>query len=592
MLDKFIRFIIIYLTMAPQKKLDLFYYKLLEVFGEQEFTVDDILSKNIFPYDRDTLITNLNRLEKEGLLESRRSEEDKRKAIYRLLRKPKIDQSNLISVLKRAADSMRNMSEGYKILLVLLFYKIFSNIWKIEYNKIKEELEREGIPVDIAEEEAKKKEHHILDIPEEFLWDNVLKKSEKLVDAVREALIKIGDSNPSIKSPLERLARHLDDLKGKEGADTILRQTMEIFNELDFSSLDFDALGQAYEWLIEQFMPLQKKAGELFTPREVIKLLLSILDPSEERRKILDPAAGSGGMLIHAYKYVKEKYGEETAKKLILVGQEINDDTYAILQLNFLLHGIELGKNVRLYKNDSLIKPEFKNDAPFDIVIFNPPWNDRRYGEAVLKTSEVRSIFEAFGYPPRSSADWGWILLALHFTKEDGKVGIVIDNGALFRGGSEKSIRSKIVDKDWVEAVILLPEKLFYNTGAPGAIIIFNKKKSEERKGKILFINASTYYEKHPYIRKMNKLSEEGINKVTEVYRNWKEVPGFSKIVTLEEIKKNDYNLNVTLYITEEFKDEVGDIRDIWKEFEDINKELASVEESIKAWIEEIKNIA
>lgn len=575
-----------------QQKLNLIYLKLLQEFGDREFTVEDILNKKIFPYDEKSLIVILNRLKDDGLILVKKDEKDKRKSIYRLVTKPPVNYSNLKSVLKRAADLTRNMSEGYKILLVLLFYKAFSDIWKKEYAKVKEQLIKEGLSEKEATEEAKLKEYHTIDIPEEYLWENVLKTKEKLTEKVRDALKLIGERNQGIKEAIDRLTRHIEDLIGKEGSDLLIRQAMEVFNDIDFSNLDFDALGYAYEWLIEQFMPAQKKAGELFTPREVIEVLVKILDPSRERRKILDPAAGSGGMLIEAYKYIKQTYEEDIAKELILVGQEINDDTYAILKLNFLLHGIELGKNVKLYKGDSILDPKFKNDGPFDIVIFNPPWNDDRYGEEVLKQSAIKEIFNKYGFPPKVSADWAWILLALNFAKDDGKVGIVIDNGALFRGGREKAIRSKIIENDWVECVILLPEKLFYNTGAPGAIVIFNKNKPENRKKKILFINASNYYEDHPDIRKMNKLSKEGIEKIVEVYKEWKEIPGFSKIVSIEEVIKNDYNLNVTLYVFSNLQTEEMNIKEVWGELEKVNKELDELEGKIKNWVEEIIKIA
>ncbi len=336
--------------------------------------------------------------------------------------------------------------------------------------------------------------------------------------------------------------------------------------------------------MINYFAPQKAKAGELFTPREVVRLLIEILEPSKERRKILDPAAGSGGMLIYSYKFVRDKIGEDAAKELILVGQESKDINYAILKLNFMLHGIGFGKNVKLYFEDSLLRPMFKEQAPFDIVIFNPPWNQDGYGEETLKKSEVKQIFSPT-YPPNNSADWAWIKLALHFTNEDGKVGIVIDNGCLFRGGKEKAIRQEVVENDLVECVILLPEKLFFNTGAPGAIIIFNKNKPPERKGRILFINASDKFERHPEIRRMNRLSERGIEEITEVYRKFADVEGFSRVVPLEEVRKNGYNLHVTLYVFPEEEEEEIDVLEEWEEEKKIEKEIAEINEKIEGYL-------
>ncbi len=578
----------------PQKKLDLTYFKLLETFGEREFTLDDLKKSGIFGYDEKSLSVILNRLRKEGLISVKKSEKDMRVSIYKLLKPHEVLKSSgrgeIINLLKRAADIVRGKVD-YEVLLILLFYKAYSDIWKEEFKEAIEELKSEGFEEKEAKEEAKLPEYHTIQIPEEYLWENVIKTRERLTEKIRDALIKIAEQNPDIKDALDRFLRYLDDLIGKENSDLIIRQVVDIFNNLRFSKLEADYLGDAYEWLISYFAPQKAKAGELFTPREVVKLLVEILEPSKERRKILDPAAGSGGMLIYAYKFVKERLGENTAKELILVGQEAKDINFAIMKLNFLLHGIGFGKNVKLYKEDSLLNPRFREDDSFDIVIFNPPWNQKGYGEKSLKKSVIADVFSRFGYPPDDKADWAWIELALHFTKENGKVGIVIDNGCLFRGGKEKSIRSKIIDNDLIEAVILLPEKLFYNTGAPGAIIIFNKKKQEERKGKILFINATEYYEKHPEIKKMNILSEKGIKKIVEVYKEWKEIKGFSKIVSLKEIKNNDYNLNVTLYVYPQIEEEEINLKQVWDELEEIDKELFEIENKIKDWVEKAVSV-
>jgi type I restriction enzyme M protein len=171
-------------------------------------------------------------------------------------------------------------------------------------------------------------------------------------------------------------------------------------------------------------------------------------------------------------------------------------------------------------------------------------------------------------------------------TKENGRMGIVVDNGCLFRGGAERNIRSKVVEKDWIECVILTPEKLFYNTGAPGAIIIFRKNKPQERKNKILFINASNEYIPHPSVKRLNSLSRENINKIVEAYRKFADITGFSKVVDISEVRNNDYNLNVTLYVMPvEEKEQI----DIFKEFSEL-KELEGERQEIQRKIEEYIN--
>ena len=176
----------------------------------------------------------------------------------------------------------------------------------------------------------------------------------------------------------------------------------------------------------------------------------------------------------------------------------------------------------------------------------------------------------------------------IYFAKENGRIGIVIDNGCLFRGGKEKAIRRRIIEEDLIDCIILLPEKLFYNTGEPGAIIIFNKNKPKERKGKILFINASQEYEQHPEVRKLNRLSKEHIKKIANTYHNFQEIEGFSRAVSIDEIKENDYNLNVTLYVFPEEEIEEIDITKEWQELQKIEDEIKKVEEKIEEYLKEV----
>jgi type I restriction enzyme M protein len=170
-----------------------------------------------------------------------------------------------------------------------------------------------------------------------------------------------------------------------------------------------------------------------------------------------------------------------------------------------------------------------------------------------------------------------------------GRVGVVIDNGCLFRGGKEKAIRTGVLNADLLETIILLPEKLFYNTGAPGAILILNKNKSEERKGKVFFINASKEYQQHPEVRKLNQLGDNHIKKMVEAYKEFKNEDGFSKVVDLQKIKENDYNLNVTLYVFPEEETEEIDVVKEWEELKGIEKEIFAIEEKIEGYLRELK---
>ena len=179
----------------------------------------------------------------------------------------------------------------------------------------------------------------------------------------------------------------------------------------------------------------------------------------------------------------------------------------------------------------------------------------------------------------------------LTFAKDNGRVGVVIDNGCLFRRGKEKIIRMNVVRKDWIECVILLPEKLFYNTGAPGAIIIFRKKKPKNRRNKILFINASNEFIPHPTVRRLNSLSEENIQKIVDVYRRFVSIAGFSKVVSIKDVKENGYNLNVTLYVMPVEEKEVIDIDKVYSELKELKREREMIEQELEKLLEQIKEV-
>ena len=239
---------------------------------------------------------------------------------------------------------------------------------------------------------------------------------------------------------------------------------------------------------------------------------------------------------------------------------------------------------------DTLLFPKFKESdglKQFDVVIANPPWNQDGYDENVLKRGDFWRARYRYGFTPKQSADWTWIQHMVASAKDNGKVGIVIDNGCLFRGGKERAIRARALDDDLVECVILLPEKLFYNTGAPGTVMIFNKNKLEKRK--VLFINASSEYEQHPEVRKLNRLGDKSIEKIASAYNKFKEIEGFSRIVPLKEIKENDYNLNVTLYVFPEEEMEAIDVNREWNEVRKIEEDIAKVEEKIENFLKEVK---
>jgi type I restriction enzyme M protein len=506
--------------------------------------------------------------------------------VQRTLIPKKITREELNSLVDKAADLIRTAVD-YKFILVLLFLKRLNDLWKSEKRQIKERLVKEvGLSEEEAEEEAERGEYHTFNIPKQFLWNEITKDVKNLPERLATGISEIAKLNKELDGVINRVD-FLEFARNQENRE-LLRQLVELFNkyELGGEEVSPDILGDAYEHLLMKFAPERAKEGEIYTPREVIRLLVEILD-SKPGESIYDPCHGSGGMLIISHLHVAEKYGEDEARKLFLYGQERNPTIYAISQMNLLLHDI---KNANLDCGDTLDYPRFREDGrlkQFDVVMANVPWNQDGYDEDRLKKADFRERF-SFEYPPKNTADWAWIQHMLASAKEDGRVGIVVDNGCLFRGGSEKVIRSKIVEKDWVECVILLPEKLFYNTGAPGAIIIFNKNKLPEKRDKILFINASNEFIPHPSVRRLNSLSKKNVKKISDAYRKFVEIPGFSKVMGKREVRDNDYNLNVTLYVMPveeqeeiEIPEELSELKKLEKERQEVERELEEVLDQI-----------
>jgi len=575
------------------------YNMLWESFKGSSFTFDDAVevleTKN--KDNKDEVPVFLSELRKSGWLFVEPDPSDARKRIYRLrgraemvkealhVEGEKLTRSDIEGLLKKAADLIRTRVD-YKFILILLFLKRISDKWEMEYETAYREALADGLTKGEAKIEAKNAAWHDFDLPEEFLWENVRKDVSNLPEKFSRALKEIAQRNPDLKDVFDSVD-FVQFTSSRENAE-ILRQLIELFSEKKLRRVSPDILGDAYEWILRYFAPTKAKEGEIYTPREVIKLLVEILDP-QPGESVYDPACGSAGMLISSYKHVEEKYGKDAAAKLFLYGQEANLGILALAKMNMYIHDI---RDSHLEFGDTFLYPKFKEGdtlRKFDVVIANPPWNQDGYGEDVLKKGEFWRQRFRYGFNPRNSADWAWIQhMVASADDKNGRVGIIIDNGCLFRGGREKTIRSRFLDSDIVECVILLPEKLFYNTGAPGAIIILRKNKPEERKNKILFINASNEYEQHPEVRKLNRLGDKHIEKVAKAYKEFREEKGFSRIVPLSEIRENDYNLNVTLYVFPEEETENIDIAKEWQELNRIEKELSTVETKINTYLKEI----
>jgi len=514
----------------------------------------------------------LSELRKKGLLEVEKDQQDFSRGIYRFLFvdiKTKPTRDKLINSLKAAADYIRG-GVDYKVLLVFLFYKALSDKWLAQVERYR----KEGFTKTQAYLLANAEYYTLYDENEQKLltWHEVTKSRETIIE-LANAITRISRLNEKL-SDLQKIVDVLG-LRGFINEDNLhtIESIIDVFNSLDFSKLPYDVIGDAYMWILNYFAPQKAKEGENYTPQEIVRLVVNLLD-IENGTTVLDPALGSGSMLIESWRYVRDNNGNP---ELMLYGQERNEIMGIIAKMNLILHDI---KNYEIFVGDSLGNPRF---PACDYVIANPPWNQDYNVNGLKEDPKVKRIYTTFvgdGFPPKTSMDWAWIQLMLYFARR--KVGIILDNGALFRGGKEKKIREGIVRKDLIEAVVLLPEKLFYNTGAPGVVIVLNKNKPVDRRGKIIFINASNEYEKHPDVRRLNRLGDEHINKIVEVYGNFKDVEGFARVVGLEEIKEKDYNLNVSLYVFPKVEEEQIDLGEEIQKFKEIeNREELVVSEAV-----------
>jgi len=358
------------------------YSALWDVFRDRPFTRWDAAAtlKEKLKESEQSINVILSELRKAGRLKAYPDPCDARKKVYTLRSMKEIlteglteagelTREDLEGLLKKAADLIRTRVD-YKFILILLFLKRISDKWKIEFESAYREALKDGLSEEEAREEAKSGVYHDFDLPEEFLWDNVRKDVNRLPERLSECLKVLAERNPELKDVIDR-ADFIQFTTSTENFE-ILRQLVELFSSRKLDRVSPDILGDAYEWVLRYFAPQKAKEGEVYTPREVIKLLVEILDP-KPGESVYDPAFGSGGMLIISYNHVKEKYGKEKAKELFLYGQEANPEIYALCKMNLYIHDI---RDVDLAQGDTLLYPKFKEGnvlKKFNVVIANPP---------------------------------------------------------------------------------------------------------------------------------------------------------------------------------------------------------------------------
>ena len=330
-------------------------------------------------------------------------------------------------------------------------------------------------------------------------------------------------------------------------------------------------LGRAYEYLIEKFADdAGKKGGEFYTPQKVVELLVAILDPGEGMR-VCDPTCGSGGMLIQCAQHVADKAGKKLGTdtiNLTLHGQEKNLGTWSICKMNLLLHGLP---DARIEKGDTIRQPKLVERGElllYDRVIANPPFSLDNWG-APEAAKDGFHRFD-FGLPPKNMGDFAFVSHMVATLNDHGVAGVVMPHGVLFRGSGDGQIREKMLRANLVEAVIGLPENLFFGTGIPAAILVLNRQKRPEREGKVLFIHAAEGYTSRT---NQNVLRPEDIARIVAAFRAWRDEERFARVVDIAEIEENDWNLNISRYIDTLEPEEPVDIAAVYAEVKRLEAE-------------------
>jgi len=387
-------------------------------------------------------------------------------------------------------------------------------------------------------------ENHRFQIPENSHWSDIRAKSINIGHTLQSAMRAIEQANPET---LHGIFGDAQWTNKERLSDALLKDLIEHFSLLDLGNeqCQADILGQAYEYLIKKFADLtNKKAGEFYTPRSVVTLMVRMLAP-KAGETIYDPACGTGGMLLEALHYVKEHGGNENLMLGKLYGQEKNLTTSSIARMNLFLHGAE---DFHIERGDTLRMPAFYSGdslAVFDCVIANPPFSLEKWGDDVWINDPYGRNFE--GLPPAKSADFAWVQ---HMVKsmafKTGRMAVVLPHGVLFRMSKEGDIRRKLIEMDILDAVIGLGQNIFYGTGLAPCVLVFRDSKPANHRKKVLFIDASKEFKTG---RAQNELLPEHVDSIHHWYEGYRNVEGICRVVTNDEIRENYYNLNIPRYV-------------------------------------------
>src|SRR5574344_313769 len=507
------------------------------------------------------------------------------------------NKSDIEHVLWNACDTFRGKidSSRYKdYILSMLFVKYLSDVTKEKYDTYKNQYDGDKERI----LRAMKRERFVIDDESSFdyLYNN--RNNVEIGQKINVALSHIEENN---SGKLRNVFRAIDfnsqvDFGEVKQKNSILKNLLEDFSDLDLRPSvlgSSDIIGDAYEYMIANFASdAGKKGGEFFTPSQVSELVAELVEPQENDR-IYDPTCGSGGLLLKAYKKIE-------GGKVAIYGQELNAQTWALCTMNMFLHGVD---DATIWQGDTLSNPQNIEDdklMKFQVVVANPPFSLDKWDSGFLlnattadnkKIDKMRASLDSWnrvdwGVPPSSKGDYAFVLHMLHsLDSQNGRMGIVLPHGVLFRGASEGKIRKTIIeDFNLLDAVIGLPSNLFYGTGIPACILIF---KTNRKNDDVLFIDASgeENYEKG---KNQNILREQDIKKILQTYKERKTIEKYSYLATRKEIAENEYNLNIPRYVDTFQEEEIIDIESVKANISNIESEIKTVKKKMDGYLKEL----
>ena len=454
----------------------------------------------------------------------------------------KLTQAELERHLWGAADILRGTVDAgdYKqYIFGLLFYKRLCDVWDEEYEVL---LTETG-----DREEAADPDEHRFHIPAAHRWDEVRKHATQIGQRLNNALSAIEDANLRLRGVFGAV----DFANQDRFSDALLEKLLAHFEKHRLRNADVpaDMLGDAYLYLIKMFAEGSgKKGGEFYTPRQIVRLMVEIVQP-RPGMSIYDPTCGSGGMLLEAVQYLKEK-GEDS-RSLSLYGQEKNFATWGIAQINLFLHNVD---DAFIAKGDTILSPKrydakarefIEGVGAFDRVLANPPFSEKVWGYDIWSNGDPFGR-DVYGCPPKGYGDLAFVQHMLANLKNDGMLAVVVPHGVLFRGGAEGRIRQAMLEADVIEGVVGVAPNLFYGAGIPAAILVCRKTKPKERRGNVLIVNGDATFQPG---KAQNFLTDAHVKTLADAVHGFADIEKLARVVPVAEIAANDHNLNISRYV-------------------------------------------